>query len=56
MIPKDGKVGITIVYKALQINKNKTLHYSLFEAIQMGARETIATTRLTFGFLSRMVG
>lgn len=55
MIPKNGKVGMVIAYKNLAINKGMVIQYSGFEAVSMGARETIATTHLTFEFLSRMV-
>jgi regulator of sigma E protease len=55
MIPKNGKVGMVIGYKNLQINDNIKIQYSGSDAIVMGAHETVATTRLTFEFLSRMV-
>ena len=55
MIPKDGKVGMMIGYKWLQINVENKIQYSGLEAVTMGARETLATTRLTLAFLSRMV-
>lgn len=55
MLPKDGKVGMVIAYKNLTFNKNQVIKYSWLEAIQMGWKETIATTHLTINFLSRMV-
>ena len=55
MIPQNGKVGMQIGYRNLQINTNKKIQYSGFDAIRMGARETVATTRITLAFLSRMV-
>lgn len=55
MSPSQGKVGIMIGYKDLSIDKDKKIQYTGLDAITMGARETLATTRLTLGFLSRMV-
>jgi membrane-associated protease RseP (regulator of RpoE activity) len=55
MIPQNGKVGMQIGYRDLQINTNKRIQYSGFEAITMGAHETVATTRITLAFLGRMV-
>jgi Peptidase family M50 len=55
MTPKNGKVGMQIEYRDLHINMNKQIQYSGLEAIRMGARETVATTRITLAFLSRMV-
>lgn len=55
MNPKDGKVGMMIGYKNLKFNDNKIIQYSGYEAIVMGWKETVATTRLTLEFLSRMV-
>jgi regulator of sigma E protease len=55
MNPKDWKVGMSIGYKELKFNDNKVIKYAWYEAIIMGWRETIATTRLTLEFLSRMV-
>ncbi|MBC7498711.1 site-2 protease family protein [Candidatus Gracilibacteria bacterium] len=55
MNPKNGKVGMQIGYRDLHINTNKQIQYSGFEALSMGARETVATTRITLAFLSQMV-
>ncbi len=55
MIPQNGKVGMQIGYRHLHINTNKQIQYSWFEAIRMGAHETVATTRITLAFLSRMI-
>lgn len=53
--PKDGKIGMMIGYKNLKVNENIHIQYSGFTAIQKGASETLATTKITFSFLSRMV-
>jgi hypothetical protein len=36
MKPQNGKVGMMIGYKNLQINTNKKIQYSGLEAIKMG--------------------
>ena len=53
--PKDGKIGMMIGYKELKVNENIHIQYSGIAAIQAGAEETIANTKITFSFLSRMV-
>lgn len=53
--PIDGKVGMMIGYKDRKINENIHIQYRGIEAIQMGAKETIANTKITLFFLSRMV-
>jgi regulator of sigma E protease len=55
MTPQNGKVGMQIWYRDLQINMHQKIQYSWFEAIRMWARETVATTRITLAFLSRMM-
>jgi regulator of sigma E protease len=55
MTPKNGKVGMQIAYRDLRIDHEKQIQYSGFEAIAMWARETVATTRITFAYLSQMV-
>ena len=55
MKPQNGKVGMMIGYKNLQINSNKKVQFAGFEALLMGWRETIATTRVTYDFLAQMV-
>ena len=44
-----------IGYKELKVNENIHIQYSGIAAIQAGAEETIANTKITFSFLSRMV-
>lgn len=53
--PKDGKIGMMIGYQNLRINEDIRIQYSGFTALEMGARETVAATKITFAFLSRMV-
>lgn len=53
--PKDGKVWMTIRYKNLKINENKKIQFRWFEALVMGWKETIATTKITVWFLIRIV-
>jgi regulator of sigma E protease len=55
MTPESGKVGMVVGYKNLNINKSIELKYNFPEAIVMGWKETIATTRITFDFLGRML-
>lgn len=55
MAPKNGKVGMQIAYRDLSIDHEKQIQYSGFEAVVMWARETVATTRITFAYLSQMV-
>ncbi len=55
MTPRDGKVGMQIGYRELKINTDKRIQYSGLDAVIMGARETVATTRITLAFLGRMV-
>jgi membrane-associated protease RseP (regulator of RpoE activity) len=55
MTPKNGKVGMQIAYRDLHIDHEKQIQYSGLEAIAMWARETVATTRITFAYLSQMV-
>lgn len=53
--PKDGKVWMVIRYNNLNINENKKIQFHWYEAFLMGGKETIATTKITFWFLVRIV-
>ena len=55
MLPKDGKVGMQIGYKNLNINKDFIVRYTWIDAIKAWWNEMIANTRITYSFLERMV-
>jgi regulator of sigma E protease len=55
MNPENGKVWMVVGYKNLSINKDIQLKYGIGDAIIMGWKETVATTRITLDFLGRML-
>lgn len=55
MVPKDGKVGMIIRYNNLNINENKRIQFNWYDALIAGKDETIASTKITLSFLSRIV-
>ena len=54
--PIDGKIGVTIQYKNINFNSNKIIKFGWQDAVLAWSQETIATTKITFAFLTRMIG
>jgi regulator of sigma E protease len=55
IVPENGKVGIYISYKSLDITKNLSIQKTGLDGIVAGARETYYSSRLTLSFLGDMI-
>lgn len=53
--PVDGKIGVSIQYKNIWFNSNQIIQLGWKDAIIAWWEETVATTKMTYAFLERMV-
>lgn len=52
--PKDKKLGVYMQYKNPEFDDNIIIRTWFFEAIHLGAKETIATTEITWNFMKKV--
>lgn len=56
LTPENGRVGISISYEKLEINKDFSKNFSFIEAISMGAKEVYHSSILTFTLVKNTLG